>query len=160
MILININQHEKFFQSYNKSSLTAICRLCYFMIYLNTKTFIKLKDESKRKRFLNSPDLEADPHCPPVVTDGIVLKWVKWHQLTVRVSLSSLSGAVFTNTDVIIPTISGEGTVFSAITWGFSKYLAWTEINKNWIASIDEMRRCDSVEMTVITLTTTLGRSL
>lgn len=48
-------------------------------------------------------------------------------QLTVRVSLSSRSGAVLTNTDVIIPTISGEGTVFSAITCGFSKYLAWWE---------------------------------
>lgn len=44
---------------------------------------------------------------------------------TVRVSLSSLSGAVFTSTEVIIPTISGEGTVFSAITCGFSKYRAW-----------------------------------
>lgn len=48
-------------------------------------------------------------------------------ELTVRVSLSSLSGAVLTNTDVIIPTISGEGTVFSAITCGFSKYRAWWE---------------------------------
>lgn len=50
--------------------------------------------------------------------------------LTVRVSLSSLSGAVFTSTDVIVPTISGEGTVFSAITWGFSKYRA-CHINKH-----------------------------
>lgn len=49
----------------------------------------------------------------------------KLRLFTVRVSLSSLSGAVLTNTDVIIPTISGEGTVFSAITCGFSKYLAW-----------------------------------
>lgn len=54
-----------------------------------------------------------------------LLQSVGW--LTVRVSLSSLSGAVFTNTDVIIPTISGEGTVFSAITCGFSKYLAFWE---------------------------------
>lgn len=69
-----------------------------------------------------------------VVTDSTVkvcstaiklLQIVGW--LTVRVSLSSLSGAVLTNTDVIIPTISGEGTVFSAITCGFSKYLAWWE---------------------------------
>lgn len=40
---------------------------------------------------------------------------------TVRVSLSSLSGLTFTATVVIIPTISGGGTVFSGIPWGFSK---------------------------------------
>lgn len=40
-------------------------------------------------------------------------------------------GCCLNQTDVIIPTISGDGTVFSAITCGFSKYLAWGEYKNN-----------------------------
>jgi len=43
---------------------------------------------------------------------------------------------------VIIPTISGEGTVFSAMTCGFSKYLAWREKKKHktWLKKINDFR--------------------
>lgn len=84
---------------------------------------------------------------------------------------------------MIIPTISGEGTVLSAITCGFSKYLAWweqKEVRGNRGAfqkgeeengtvlsvksSIESLPNTSSLHAkppaAEVVLTTTLGRSL